>query len=233
MTANSGTAIPANPSLYVMIGLHLRVMGLLAAKLAEVVATALARAAGVLIRHKARAWLEDRNERQAYERALAGALNDVGRQFPSIAASFFDEHFLHGPVAEELALYFTRHQTPDPERIAKAYAGQFSASSVDALSAPECFLAQVEEHMKREDALQELLNARQIERGSRILERLDQRLGWESTHPKALPAKEDDRAAAAAASSEVESAFRSASGDVLEWPQTLDDGQWMLARDEN
>jgi len=120
------------------------------AKLAEAVAQALARAAGALIGEKAKNWLKDRSEREAYERALAKALEDVGRQFPAIAASFFDEHFLQGPVAEELAIFFFRHRTPDPSRIAEAYSKRFSASHIDALNAAEHFLVRAEEHMKDE-----------------------------------------------------------------------------------
>lgn len=196
------------------------------AKLAEAVVRALARAAGALIGEKAKSWLKDRNEREAYERALAKALEDVGKQFPAISASFFDEHFLHGPVAEELAIFFFRHRAPDPSRIAEAYAKQFSASHVDALNAAELFLARAEEHMKEEVPLQELLNRRQIERASQILERLDQRLGVGGVQatpvPSAAPATRDAETRPA-----IESAFRSASGEVLEWPQTLDDGQWI------
>lgn len=69
-------------------------MDAIVAKLAEAVVHALARAAGALIGEKAKTWLKGRNEREAYERALAKALEDIGKQFPDIAASFFDEHFL-------------------------------------------------------------------------------------------------------------------------------------------
>jgi len=194
------------------------------AKLAEAVVLALARAAGALIGEKAKSWLKDRNELEAYERALAKALEDVGKQFPAIAASFFDEHFLQGPVAEQLAIFFFRHRSPDPARIAEAYAKQFSASHIDAINAAEHFLARVEEHMKDEAALQDLLNRRQIERASQILEWLDERFGAGSVTaiPPAVPSTPAGEAPPA-----IESAFRSASGDVLEWPQTLDDGQWI------
>lgn len=196
------------------------------AKLAEAVVHTLARAAGALIGEKAKSWLKDRNERQAYERALAKALEDVSKQFPAISASFFDEHFLRGSVAEELAIFFFRHRSPDPSRIAEAYAKQFSASHIDALNAAEHFLACVEEHMKDEAPLQELLNRRQIERASQILERLDERIGAGGIQATpvlpTVPATHTDEARPA-----IESAFRSASEEVLEWPQTLDDGQWI------
>lgn len=196
------------------------------AKLAEAVVQALARAAGALIGEKAKSWLKDRNERQAYERALAKALEDVSKQFPAISASFFDEHFLRGPVAEELAIFFFRHRSPDPSQIAEAYAKQFSASHIDALNAAEHFLARVEEHMKEEAPLQELLNRRQIERASQILERLDERIGAGGIQATpvlpTVPATRTDEALPA-----IESTFRSASGEVLDWPQTLDDGQWI------
>ena len=195
------------------------------AKLAEAVAQALARAAGALIGEKAKNWLKDRSEREAYERALAKALEDVGRQFPAITTSFFDEHFLQGPVAEELAIFFFRHRTPDPSRIAEAYSKQFSSSHIDALNAAEHFLVRAEEHMKDEAALQELINRRQIERGLQILERLDERLGAGGVAEATLPATPS--APAGEVSPAIESAFRSASDEVLEWPQILGDGQWI------
>src|SRR5688500_15727708 len=78
--------------------------------------------------------------------------------------------------------------------------------------------------MKDEPDLQDLINRRQIERGLQILERLDERSGTGGVAATQLAAPS---APGGEVSPAVELAFRPASDEVLEWPQTLGDGQWI------
>lgn len=196
----------------------------LAIALGETVVSLIGRAAaGALVGEKAKGWLKDRAERESYQRALAGALEDLDKQFPAIAASFFDEAFLRGAVAEELAIFFSRHRNPEAKKVADAYEKQFSASHIEVLNAAEFFLRRVEERMKDEKPLQDLINRRQIEHGTQILEKLDRRLSGDIPS-FGLAGNEEGTARPRP---EIESAFRAGSGDVLAWPQTLDDGQWI------
>ncbi len=73
--------------------------------LAKHVPTVFGWAAGAIAKavvgEKAKAFLKDRSQLQAYRAAVQRAFSDFAKKFPELASSFFDEHFLRSSVAEK------------------------------------------------------------------------------------------------------------------------------------
>lgn len=68
-----------------------------------------------------REWLKRDPARLAYQKALARSYTAFARQYPELVASLFDESFLKLEAAPELAKLLTRHEHPDPTRLAELW----------------------------------------------------------------------------------------------------------------
>ena len=180
--------------------------------------------------NEAKRWLKDRTQRKAYVAAIARAAIQFAKEFPELASSFFDEHFLRSTISEEMAIFLTRHQNPDVSKIITSFEKQFRKKpKVDVANAVIRFLALTEECFKEEKGLQELLSHRQIEEGNRILRHMESSLGVPSIGrgDTSIHGRIVARETRALDTSLVITSFHAASVDLLGWPQTLDGGQWI------
>ena len=78
---------------------------------------------------RAREWLKRDPARLAFQKALARAYTAFARQYPELTASLFDPSFLTKEAAPELAKLLTRHEHPDPARLAELWAASTSPLS--------------------------------------------------------------------------------------------------------
>lgn len=138
----------------------------------------------VVLGEQAKSWFKNRTQQKAYVAAIARAATQVAREFPELASSFFDEHFLRSTISEELGLFLTRDQTPSITKIVAAYEKLFSKKpKVDVAPAATRFLALAEEHLKHEKGFQDILSHRQIDENNRILRRFEQQPGFPIVGP--------------------------------------------------
>ena len=103
-------------------------------------------------------------EKAAVERALAAAYKTFASDYPDLAESLFDAHFLGQPeVARELAKLLTVSQKPDPAVLARLWRQQFPREPRLDLRGPvSAFLRELEQRLAEEEALRPTLNSRQL-----------------------------------------------------------------------
>lgn len=170
--------------------------------------------AGKVLVEKAKVSLTKRAERKAYGHAMSEALRAVGREYPELLSSFFDQHFLETAVAEELKKYLTRALRPDPQAIADAYAKQFrSGVSIHVLPAVELFLRTCESEFAKKSELQGILNNRQIHETLSLVRSLH----TQELHSEQTPLDVEL----------VIQKFAIASQPLFSWPQGLESGEWL------
>ncbi|GAB3497489.1 hypothetical protein GCM10027399_21540 [Curvibacter fontanus] len=178
-----------------------------------------------LIGKKAKALLKKRSERKSYKQSLEKAYTQFASEFPELAASFFDEHFLKVVVADELLCFLTRDRTPNAEKIIHSYAQQFTAEPmVDLHNAVWRFLQIAEQQFKLEESLQPLLDSRQTEEALRILKKIN--LPTE-LHPAGRTLASGKIFAHGLNTDELSAVFNMVSRDLLEWPQLIDGEHWI------
>lgn len=105
-------------------------------------------------------------EKAAVERALAAAYKTFASDYPDLAESLFDAHFLGQPeVARELAKLLTVSQKPDPAVLARLWRQQFPREPrLDLRGPASAFLRELEQRMGAEEALRPILDSRALNR---------------------------------------------------------------------
>jgi hypothetical protein len=112
-----------------------------------------------------RTWLRGEPVTLAFERALVGAYTAFVRQYPELANSFFDMHFLVNRAAPELARLLTRHQHPDPVRLADLWRTEFGHDiTIGQINPFVDFLRWLETEAKAQPALAPVFDSRALER---------------------------------------------------------------------
>lgn len=107
----------------------------------------------------------------AFEDAIKRAYNRFAKKYQLLTDSLLDETFLENHAGPELAKYLTRHEHPDSKAIASAYRSQFRVPAPAGLDdAVNDFLNFVIQAMKEQQPLQKILDHRQIEDTSRLVE---------------------------------------------------------------
>lgn len=98
----------------------------------------------------------------AVERALAAAYRTFASDYPDLATSLFDAHFLGRPeVARELAKLLTVSQKPDPDTLARLWRQQFPREPQLPLRGPvSAFVLEFERRMEAQEALRPILDSR-------------------------------------------------------------------------
>jgi hypothetical protein len=163
-------------------------------------------------------WLEGRAKQRAYLAALDRALSQTGKEFPNLARALVDKEFLSSTISNETKLFLTRVSTPSAERIAQDYQRRFAPDGeAEIASAAKRFLELFEQECKRENALQDLLTHRQTDETNRIVKEIAAQQG--------LPDESTDFPQIDEGS--IVAAFRVASQELLNWPQTLDQSEWI------
>ncbi|WKZ39691.1 MAG: AAA family ATPase [Anaerolineales bacterium] len=106
--------------------------------------------------------------RLAFQKALSRAYSAFARQYPEYTASLFDQTFLTGAGAPELAKLLTRHLTPDPAIFAQAWGTSIGLD----INSPFCreatkpaadFLNWLETELKSETVFQPIFDSRALE----------------------------------------------------------------------
>ncbi len=120
---------------------------------------------------RVRQWLGQDPSRLAFQRALGRAYIALARQYPEWTASLFDQNFLAGPAAPELAQLLTRSGRPDPAIIARRWAAYLGITDLDRWAGRLRELTAVcadlihylESELKEQPALQPLFDSRALE----------------------------------------------------------------------
>jgi hypothetical protein len=116
-----------------------------------------------------REWVKQEPAKIAYQKALYRAYTAFARQYPDFTASLFNESFLMKEGASELAKQLTRHLSPDPAILAKAWAASiYSPHLIETklkTFTPACadFLCFLEAELKAEAIFQPLFDSRALE----------------------------------------------------------------------
>lgn len=180
-----------------------------------------------IVGEKAKSFLKKKEQRKAYAAAIGRAIGQFAGEFPALVSSYFDEHFLRETMTDELALFLTRAQSPDPDRIADAYRKQFrTPPRTDVAAAAKRFLALAEDELKKEKVLNDLLNSRQIDESYEILRGIERARSLDLATTE-VRLKREVGLVAVVDSDKIANAFRAASQELIAWPQTLEEGQWL------
>jgi hypothetical protein len=118
-------------------------------------------------------WLGREPSRLAYQKALARTYTAFARQYPEYVASLFDQSFLTGAGAPELAKLLTRHLHPDPALFAQAWGTSIgfevhSRFCQEATKPAADFLKWLEAELKSEAVFQPLFDSRALESLSQL-----------------------------------------------------------------
>src|SRR5688500_8753912 len=113
-------------------------------------------------------WLKREPATLAFQKALSRAYVAFARQYPEYTASLFDQKFLTGTGAPELAKLLTRHLHPDPALFAQAWGNSigFDAHSSfckEATKPAADFLKWLEAELKSEVVFQPIFDSRALE----------------------------------------------------------------------
>ncbi len=167
-------------------------------------------------------WLKERGKRQAFEQALQAALNAFSEKHADLVATFFDETFLKGPAAEEVAKFLNPTSRPSAGRLSKAWQAQFSRSIEDVEKEAEDFLRELSTAIEDHPDFHELATQRRVVN-------IQSMVG--DIHTVLIPplAAIEPRPALPTASA-VTAAFGIASQALLQWPQKI--GEIWLERPE-
>jgi hypothetical protein len=113
-------------------------------------------------------WLKREPSTLAFQKALSRAYTAFARQYPEFTASLFDQSFLAGTGAPELAKLLTRHLHPDPALFAQAWGISIGLD----IHSPFCkevtkpaadFLKWLEAELKSETVFQPIFDSRALE----------------------------------------------------------------------
>jgi PIN domain associated with the TPR-GreAB-C-PIN system len=111
---------------------------------------------------------KEKKETDAIQKSLADSVTRgferFAKKYGNLSNSLFDERFLENNVATEFSKLLTRSGRPDAILIEKKYRAQFTTSLPSNLNqAIRDFLYFIEDEMKKEEALQSIIDSRQIE----------------------------------------------------------------------
>lgn len=109
--------------------------------------------------------LQRREQRQAFERAVAVAYQDLKRRYPTAETAFFDLVFLSNASAPLLAEFFTRRgELPTADRVVRAWEAAYGIAAhswPEVHDAAEFLLRRLEEELLAADALQQFHDRRE------------------------------------------------------------------------
>jgi hypothetical protein len=113
-------------------------------------------------------WLRREPATVAFQKALARTYSAFARQYPDYTAALFDQNFLVGAGAPEIAKLLTRHLHPDPALFAHAWADslgldQNSTFREEAIKLATDFLKWLEADLKHEVVFQPIFDSRALE----------------------------------------------------------------------
>jgi len=113
-------------------------------------------------------WLGREPATLAYKKALSRAYTAFARQYPEYTASLFDQPFLTGAGAPELAKLLSRHLNPDPALFAQTWGTSIgfdihSPFCKDVTKPAADFLKWLEAELKSEAVFQPLFDSRALE----------------------------------------------------------------------
>ena len=106
--------------------------------------------------------IERREARRAFEATLVAALHEFEQKHATLAASFFDETFVHGSALAELEKFLTLDRDPNPTQLAVAYASQFHHRSIEVELACADFIRIVGKHLQALPQLRDHITARLV-----------------------------------------------------------------------
>jgi len=181
--------------------------------------------------------LKKQDVEKAFSNAVSVALSEFQNQYPELYQSLFDETFVELHAVPELSKLLQRTDQPDIQAITTAYTRYFQLGEPpDIDPAINFFVSAVTENMKAESALQDLINNRQIEDISKVVERIEPAInellegmqsfvyvaGAGQSAQQSLPAILD-----AETGNQIVNALGTKAADLLSWPQVLHSGEWI------
>jgi hypothetical protein len=134
------------------------------ALLGAITETVIERVANIAgLEDRLRQWLGRDPARLAFKKAFTRAYTAFARQYPELAASFFDEHFLTVHAAPELARLLSRNQHPDPAALAALWAKQFHIEAPNITPAISDLLQWLKAELQTEEVFRPVFDSRALE----------------------------------------------------------------------
>ncbi len=106
--------------------------------------------------------LEKKELTLQFHDALEEAYVEFKKSHSQLAESFFDEHFLVDQASDELQLFFSAADRPEPKRLARLYQAQFFRSTTDVTLAAAEFITILENSLRSRPVFRELIESRQV-----------------------------------------------------------------------
>ncbi len=120
---------------------------------------------------------KDKKVKDSLTQAVSRAYERFVELYATSAAPFFDENFIEKNLGPELIKLLTRSDEPNISLIVSAYESQFTIKlNVDIEKIISDFIGFVEEELKKEDALQNILNSRQIDETNQIVKNVEEKI---------------------------------------------------------